>query len=69
MRRQDRQIVNGALIVGGAAALIDILMQWMEHKDKGIDFTQDSYNGMRTFKRSLVGAAVDGCCVVRYACH
>lgn len=60
MRKQDRQIVNGALIVGGATALIDILMQWMEHKDKGIDFTWDSYNGKRTLKRSLVGAAVGG---------
>jgi len=60
MRRQDRQILNGALIAGGAMALIDILMQWMVHKDKRIDFTWDSYNGMRTFKRSLVGAAVDG---------
>jgi len=60
MRRQDRQILNGALIVGGATALIDILMQWMEHRDKGIDFTWDSYKGMRTFKRSLVGATVGG---------
>lgn len=60
MRRQDRHIVNGALIVGSATALIDILLQWMEHKDKGIDFTWNSYNGMRTLKRSLVGAAVGG---------
>lgn len=60
MKRQDRHIVNGALIVGGATALIDILLQWMEYKDKGIDFTWDSYNGMRTLKRSLVGAAVGG---------
>lgn len=60
MRRQDRHIVNGALIVGGATALIDILLQWMEHRDKGVEFTWDSYNGMRTLKRSLVGAAVGG---------
>ncbi len=60
MRRQDRNIVNGALIVGGATALVDILLQWIEHKDKGADFTWESYNGMRTLKRSLVGAAVGG---------
>jgi hypothetical protein len=60
MRRQDRHIVNAALIVGCGTALIDIFLQWMEHKDKCVDFTWDSYNGMRTFKRSLVGAAVGG---------
>jgi hypothetical protein len=61
MRRQDRQIVSGALIIGSATALLDIFLQWMEHKDKGIDFACDSYNGIRTFKRSLVGAAVGAC--------
>lgn len=60
MRRQDRQIINSALVIGGATALIDVLLQWMEHKDKGIDFTWDSYNGMRTFKRALIGATVGG---------
>jgi len=60
MRRKDRQIVYGVLIVGSATALVDIFMQWLEHKNKGVDFTWNSYNGMRTFKRSLVGAAVGG---------
>lgn len=60
MRRQDRNIVNGALIVGGATALVDILLQWMEHRDKGVEFNWDSYNGKRTLKRSLVGAVVGG---------
>lgn len=60
MRRQDRNIVNGALIIGGATALVDILLQWMEHKDRGVDFTWDSYSGMRTLERSLVGVAVGG---------
>jgi hypothetical protein len=58
MRRQDRQIVNGALIVGGATALIDILLQRMGYKDKGVDFTWNSYKGMRTIKHSHIGAAV-----------
>jgi len=69
MRRQDRYITNGALIVGGATALIDILLQWMEHKDKGIEFTWDSYNGMRTVKRSLIGAAVGGGLGYGYYCY
>lgn len=32
----------------------------MEHKEKGVDFTWDNNNGIRTLKRSLVGAAVGG---------
>jgi hypothetical protein len=69
MRRQDRYILNGALIVGGATVLLDILMQWLEHRDKGIDFTWESYNGMRTFKRSLVGATVGGGLGYGYYCY
>lgn len=56
--RQASQIVNSALIVGGATELEDILMQWLEHNDKEIDFTWGSYKGMRTFKRSLVGGGL-----------
>lgn len=56
MRGQGRQIVNGAFIFGGATALVDILMQWVEHKGKGIDFTLNNYNGMRTWQRTLVRA-------------
>lgn len=58
MRRQERNIVSGALIVCGKTALVDVLLQWIEHKHKGVDFTWDSYNGIRTLKRSFVGAAV-----------
>jgi hypothetical protein len=60
MRRQERNILNGALIFAGATALVDFLMQWSEHKNKGVDFTWKSYNGLRTVKRSLIGAAVGG---------
>ena len=60
MRRQDRYILNGALIAGGTMILADIFMQWIEHKDKGVDFTWESYNGMRTLKRTLISAAVGG---------
>jgi hypothetical protein len=69
MRKQDKYIINGALIVGGVTALIDILLQWLEHKEKGIEFTWDSYNGMRTVKRSLIGAAVGGGLGYGYYCY
>ena len=69
MRRQDRQIVNGALIFGSATALVDVLMQWSEHKNKGVEFTWESYNGLRTVKRSLIGAAVGGGLGYAYYCY
>lgn len=58
MRRQDRYIVNGALIVGVTAALIDFFLQWFDHIDKGTDFTWESYNGRRTMRNAAMGAAV-----------
>jgi hypothetical protein len=51
MRRQNSHIVNGALIVGGATALVDISLQWIEHKGKGVDFSWENYNRMRILKR------------------
>ena len=69
MRRQDKYILKGALILGSATALIDIFMQWLEHKDKGIDFTWESYNGKRTVKRSLIGATVGGGLGYAYYCY
>ena len=69
MRRKDSYIVNGAIIIGTATALIDIFLQWLEHKDKGIDFTWENYNGKRTIKRSLIGAAVGGGLGYAYYCY
>ena len=69
MRRQGRNILNSALIVGGATALVDVLMQWSEHKNKGVDFTWESYNGLRTVRRSLIGAAVGGGLGYVYYCY
>lgn len=69
MRRKDRHMVNGALIVGGATALIDILFQWLEHKDKGIEFNWENYNGWRTVKNAAIGGAIGagmGYAVYRY---
>jgi hypothetical protein len=56
MRRKEKHIVNGAIIGFGLVGLVDIILQWYEHKDRGEDFTWDNYNGLRTIKRGLVGA-------------
>lgn len=69
MRRKEKYILNGALIFGGATAIIDIFSQWMEHRNAGLEFTWDSYNGRRTLKRSLTVAAVGaglGYCYYQY---
>jgi len=60
MRRKERHIANGAIIGFGFVGLIDIILQWVEHKDSGKDFTWESYNGLRTVKRGLVGAVAGG---------
>jgi hypothetical protein len=60
MRRKNRYIVNGALIFGSATALGDIFLQWLECRNKGIEFTWENYNGMRTIKSSLIGATLGG---------
>lgn len=58
MRKKGRYITNGALIGAGVSALGDILIQWMEHSNRGEKFTWDSYDGTRTLKNSLKGALV-----------
>lgn len=58
MRKQNRYIANGAVIGFGAIALIDVLIQWFEHLDRGEKFTWDSYDGKRTLKNGLVGGTV-----------
>lgn len=65
MRRKERHILNGALIVGGATAIVDVLMQWKENSDNGVRLTWDNFNGVRTLKRTLVGATAGG--VLGYA--
>jgi hypothetical protein len=55
MRRKERYIANAALIGSGVTALGDILIQWMEHSERGEKFTWDSYDGTRTLKNSLKG--------------
>lgn len=58
MRRKERYLLNGALIGGGATALLDIFLQMLEHKDKGIDFKWGSYDGWRTLKNAALGGAI-----------
>lgn len=58
MRKQEQQIVKGALIGFGAMSLIDILLQWIEHLNRGEKFTWDSYDGSRTLKNGMVGGVV-----------
>lgn len=69
MRRKDRYIVNGALILGSATALGDVFLQWLECRNQGIEFTWENYNGMRTIQRSLIGAAIGGGLGYGYYCH
>lgn len=58
MRRKERYIANAALIGVGITALGDILIQWMEHSDRGEKFTWDSYDGMRTIRNGLKGGLI-----------
>lgn len=68
MRRRNKYILNGALVAGGTTALLDILLQWLEHKQNGIEFTWKRYDGMRTVKRSLVGGTIGGALGYSYYC-
>jgi hypothetical protein len=56
MRRRDKNIIGGALILGGISAFIDVILQWVEYNEKGIDFTWDNYNGLRTIKNATAGS-------------
>lgn len=60
MRRQDRYITNGILWGAALTALADILIQWLEHKNRGERFTWENYDGWRTIKWSAIGGAVGG---------
>jgi hypothetical protein len=58
MNRKEKFILKGALILGGTAALIDLLFQWLEKKQQGQNLTWDNYNGKRTMKWSLLGLGI-----------
>ncbi|HAO09296.1 MAG TPA: hypothetical protein DCQ50_20485 [Chryseobacterium sp.] len=58
MRRQDKYILDSALILAGATAIADLFMQWKEHKNNGIKFSWDLYDGKRTVRRSMIGGSI-----------
>ena len=58
MRKKERYIAQGAIIGFGVTALIDILMQWLEHNDRGDKFTWESYDGNRTLRNGFLGSAI-----------
>jgi hypothetical protein len=58
MRKKQRFITQGAVIGFGVGALIDILMQWIEHSDRGEKLTWDSFDGSRTLTTGLVGGVL-----------
>ncbi|MBK6484047.1 MAG: hypothetical protein IPG01_13165 [Chitinophagaceae bacterium] len=60
MRRRDRYILNGVLIGGGVAAMADIIVQWIQHLNRGEKFTWQKFDGWRTLKWAGIGAATGG---------
>lgn len=58
MRKKEKYIVQGALLGFVGTALIDVLMQWSEHVDRGKKFTWGSYDGLRTLKNGVLGGSI-----------
>lgn len=58
MRKKDKYVTQGALIGFGVVALLDIFMQWIEHRDRGERLTWDNYSGSRTLKNGIGGAVL-----------
>ena len=58
MRRKTKYILGWGILGSAMTAIIDTLDQWIDHKNKGIDFTWQTYDGKRTVRRSIVGGAV-----------
>jgi hypothetical protein len=60
MRRKAKYITTGAVVAGGLAAVIDIIVQWLEKKENSEKLTWNNYDGKRTLKWIAVGAIVGG---------
>jgi len=41
MRKKDKYILGGATIVFGITAIIDVIMQYAEHKKKGLELNRE----------------------------
>jgi hypothetical protein len=60
MRKQSKYIYGTALALAAGTALVDVLLQLQEQKQKGSQFTWDTFNGLRTFKWAAAGAIAGG---------
>jgi len=60
MRRKDKHIIKGAAIGFAATSVVDVIIQWIEHRNQNIPFTWESYDGKRTLKRSAIGGLIGG---------
>lgn len=58
MRKKERQIAKGALIGFGVILLIDVVMQWVEHLNRGERFTWDNFDGFRTLESGIKGGVI-----------
>ena len=58
MRRKQKYMLNGGLIVGGITVTIDILSQWIEKRNNSEQLTWRNVNGKRVFRNGLIGFGV-----------
>lgn len=58
MRKQQIYTINGALMLGASSAVLDVILQWIDHVNIREKFTWQKYNGFQTLKNGLRGAAV-----------
>jgi hypothetical protein len=56
MRRKPKHIIGTAAAVSGITALVDVLMQWSEHAERGLPFNWEGFDGRRTLKKAAIGA-------------
>ncbi len=58
MRRSERHTMNGALLGCATGLVLDLCMQWLEHKQKCADFTWASFDGHRAAKNAAIGGLI-----------
>lgn len=58
MRKKERYTTQAATIGFCVTALGDLLIQWLEHHERGEKFTWNSYDGSRTLKNAMYGVAI-----------
>lgn len=60
MRRRNRHIRNGALLIGTVALGVNIFKQWLGKREKGEKLTLDNFDGSRALKTTLLWAGIGG---------